>query len=158
MAFAVGDVADPLQACRDGPLPAKPRPELVGWGAFGGEVGDGVNGFHGPFLAVQPAAFPGDLDGLTGVWESDAGGHGDGFEGGFVSFSSVAAVILGVGDRNVGPGQRHQLGARGRLVPFHGQQNSARRVRSRGVGMGGLGVQSIGGDQYPEDVNGIEKL
>ena len=81
VAFAVGDVADPLQACLDGPLPAKPRPELVRWGVFGGEVGDGVYGFHGPFLAVQPAAFPGDLDGLTGVWVSDAGGHGDGFEG-----------------------------------------------------------------------------
>jgi hypothetical protein len=85
VAFAVGDVADPLQAFLDGPLPAKPRPELVRWGVFGGEVGDGVHGFRGPFLAVQPAAFPGDLDGLTGVWESDAGGHGDGFE-----FSSLS--------------------------------------------------------------------
>ena len=50
------------------------------------------------------------------------------------------------------------MGARGRLVPFHGQQIVRAAFRSRGVGMGGLGVQSIGGDQYPEDVNGIEKL
>ena len=50
------------------------------------------------------------------------------------------------------------MGARGRLVPFHGQQIVRAAFGHGVVGMGGLGVQGIGGDQYPEDVNGIEKL
>ena len=50
------------------------------------------------------------------------------------------------------------MGVLGRLVPFHGQQAVRAEFSDEVVRMGGLGVQGIGGDQYPEDVNGIEKL
>src|SRR5664279_4203539 len=32
--FAEGDIADPMQACLDGPVPSKPGLELAGWGVF----------------------------------------------------------------------------------------------------------------------------
>jgi len=118
--FAVGDITDPMQACLDGPVPAEPGLEVVRSGVFGREVGDGVHGFGGPFLAFQLAAFPGDLDGLTGVWESDTGSDSDDLEGSSL-FASVGAVVLDIGDRDLGPGQRCQLAVQGWLVPFHGQ-------------------------------------
>jgi hypothetical protein len=113
-----------MQACLDGPVPAEPGPQLVGSGVFRAEVGDRLHGFGGPFLAVEPAALPGDLDGLTGVRESDTGSDSDGLQGSSL-FASVGAVVLDVGDRDVGPGQRCQLGVQGRPR----SADNARRVR-----------------------------
>ncbi len=77
-------------------------------GLGGGEVGDGVPGFGGPFAAARFAGAAGDLQGLGGVWERDAGGDGDDFKGAL--FDPAVGFRIGeVSGRDVGPGQRCQL-------------------------------------------------
>src|SRR4051795_2899008 len=74
-----GDVADPVQAVLDLPVPADPGGELVGAGLMRVQVGDRVDGLGAPAALLPgpggdgPGA-AGDLDGLAGVRELDACG------------------------------------------------------------------------------------
>jgi len=75
--FVVGDLAHPVQAVFYGPVAADPGCEVGCGDLFGGQAGDRVHRFGGPFRAVQPPGFAGDLNGLAGVREHDPSGHRD---------------------------------------------------------------------------------
>ncbi|MGH3586800.1 MAG: hypothetical protein ACRDQ0_10800, partial [Pseudonocardia sp.] len=68
-----GDVADPVQAVLDLPVPPDPGGQFGGPGLVRAQVGDRVDGLGAPPGAVQWSAFSGHLDGQRRPGKPDPG-------------------------------------------------------------------------------------
>lgn len=115
-----GDIADPVQAVLDLPVPADPGGELGGAGLVGGQVGDGVDGLGAPAAVFagpgrDRAGAAGELDGLGGVRELDPGRDGDDLE-----CADLAAPVPGFGAAvcglDIAPRELGELAAQPGLV------------------------------------------
>ncbi len=127
--LGVGDIADPVQAVLDLPVPPDPGGELLGTGLVRGEVGDRVDGLGAPAAAApgaggDRAGLAGDPDGLGGVRELDPGGDSDDLEGADLpaSVRGGGAAVRGV---DLPPRERGELSAQPGLVPLD-RQNPVR--------------------------------
>src|SRR5664280_119790 len=119
--FPERHVSYPVQTHLDAPMAAEPGRQLVGAGLAYGQVGDGVHSFGAPFTAVPFADLAGHLDCLGGVREQDPVFYGEDFQGALLD-PPVAAVVFGVGDGDLGPGQPGELFAQGGLIALDGEQ------------------------------------
>jgi hypothetical protein len=119
--FVVGDIAYPMQAVFYGPVAADPGGEVGCGGLLSGQTGDRIHDFGGPFLAVQPSGFAGDLDGLAGVGEDDSGRYGDEFDAALFH-PAVGAGGGGVCGRDIFSGQGLELVKQVGLVAPSGDQ------------------------------------
>lgn len=119
--LVVGHVPRPVQAVLDRPVAADPAGEF-GWGGLvGGEAGDGIHRFGGPFLTVEPAGLAGDLDGLAGVREDDPGLHRYGLDDALLH-PAMSTISGGMCRWDVFPRQCLELVVQARLVGFNGEQ------------------------------------
>ena len=88
--------------------------------------------------------------------EQDPGRNGDDFQGAFLD-ASVAAVVLGVGDGDIRPGQPGELFAQGGLVILHGEQIMRAALFDKVFRVVFLAVQGVCRDQCSEQVDGVQK-
>lgn len=102
-----GDVADPVHAVLDRPVPAGPFGQFAGGGLLPGQVGDGVDGLGRLPPRAQGTAAPGDPQHLAGVRERQVV-DGDGLQLA-VLLTAVADVVAAVHHRDLVPGQGSQL-------------------------------------------------
>jgi hypothetical protein len=107
------------RAVFDSPVAADDGLELGGAGLGHRQRRHRVAGLGRPLPVHFPAA--GDLDGLGGAGEGQAGGHGGDFQGAPLG-AAVPAFGLGIGDRNLAPGQGGELGVQAGLVALDDQQ------------------------------------
>ena len=75
LVLAEGDVADPMDAVLDRPVPADQCCKLEVVGLTGGQVGDPVDDLFACALAVEPAGVADDAEDLGGSGEVDASGR-----------------------------------------------------------------------------------
>jgi len=136
-----GDVADPVHAVLDRPVPAGPSGQLAGGGLLPGQVGDGVDGPGRPPPRAQGTMAPGDPQHLAGVREQQVV-DGDGPQLA-VLLTAVAGVVAAVHHRDLVPGQGSQLFRQVRLVSLHGHQVVRVALPDEAGGVIALGVQRI---------------
>jgi hypothetical protein len=87
---------------------------------------------------------------------SRAGGDGRGLEGA-VLLAAVAPAVLAGRDRDAPPGQVLDLGVQARLVLLHDQDVVRLLFRDKELGVLALGVQRVGGDDAPGQVQRLEQ-
>src|SRR5664279_3656179 len=78
------------------------------------------------------------------------------FQGAFLD-PPVTAVVLGVGDGDVGPGQSGELLAQGGLITFDGEQVMRAALFDEVFRVVFLAMQSIGRDEHPEQFDVVQK-
>jgi len=98
----------------DGPLLADQAGQVTGGGISAGQAGDGVNSLAGDPAGGDLLPPPGDLDGLAGMGEVQAG-HVGGFEGAGLG-AAVPGLAGDAASRYLPPGQGPDLGVQQRLV------------------------------------------
>ena len=83
--------------------------------------------------------------------EAEPGGDGRGLEGA-VLLAAVAPAVLAGRDRDAPPGQVLHLGVQARLVLLHHQDVMGPLAGDKELGVLALGVQRVGGDDVPGQV------
>lgn len=97
------NVSAPVEAIFNAPVPAHPARQLPRAGLVGRQRGHRIDGFQVPLPGTDGPGFAGDLHGLEGVGELDAGAEGGAFDGA----DDLPAVGLGtaaIPDGNLLPG------------------------------------------------------
>src|SRR5664280_624673 len=155
--FPERHVSYPVQTHLDAPMAAEPGRQLVGAGLAYGQVGDGVHSFGAPFTAVPFADLAGHLDCLGGVREQDPVFYGDDFQGALLD-PPVAAVVFGVGDGDLGPGQPGELLAQGGLIAFDGEQVMRAALFDEVFRVVFLAMQCVSGDEHPEQFEVVQSV
>ena len=88
--------------------------------------------------------------------KAEPGGDGRGLEGA-VLLAAVAPAVLAGRDRDAPPGQVLDLGVQARLVLLHDQDVVRLLFRDQELGVLALGVQRVGGDDAPGQVQRLEQ-
>ena len=87
--------------------------------------------------------------------EGQPGGHGGDLEG--AAFLAAVAALAGLmGDGNLPPGQGGELGVQAGLVALDGEQ-VIRAASGQIGGVGALGMQRVGGDDSPGDIDAVQQ-
>jgi len=90
------------------------------------------------------------------VGEGQPGGDGGGLQGA-VFLAAVAPAVLPVADRDVAPGQVLDLGVQAGLVLGHDQDVVRVLVADQELRVLALGVQGVGGDHAPGQVQRLQQ-
>ena len=153
--LAEAHVADPVQPVLDAPVSALGVGEQRCRGLLIVQVGDEVDDLGGPAAAARGLTSAGQFDRQTDVGKGDGPGCLDDLQAPGLE-SAVTFVGGDIHGRDLLPEQLLELPVQGRLVAFDREQV----VRPAGVEVVrvlGLGMEGIGGDERPGDVEGVQQ-